>query len=100
MEPEEIDVCLLIGNSTRIPKIRYMLEYYFEDEDKINWEVNPDEAVATGAALMAGLLAQNDDNPGEPGERPEGPNLIVNDVIPLPIGLALANGRFSPIIKA
>ena len=49
---------------------------------------------------MAGLLAQNEDNPGEPGERPDGPNLIVNDVIPLPIGLALANGRFSPIIKA
>ena len=102
MEPEEVDVCLLVGSSTRIPKIRTWLAEFFESDGvgKINWEINPEEAVATGAALMAGLLAQNDDNPGEPGERPEGPNLIVNDVIPLPIGLALANGRFSPIIKA
>ena len=57
MSPDEIDVCLLIGSSTRIPKIREMLAEYFEGEDKINWEVNPDEAVATGAALMAGVLA-------------------------------------------
>ena len=39
-----------------------MLAEYFTDLVKINWEVNPDEAVAMGAALMAGLLQQDWDN--------------------------------------
>jgi len=56
--PEEVDVCLLVGSSTRIPKIRTWLAEFFESDGvgKINWEINPEEAVATGAALMAGML--------------------------------------------
>ena len=53
--PDEIDVCLLVGGSTRIPWVRTWLENYFGKvpDDSLN----PDEAVAYGATIMAGVLA-------------------------------------------
>ena len=57
MGKDEIDKVLLVGGSTRIPKVKtWLIEYFDDEEDKINEDVNPDEAVAQGAALMAGIL--------------------------------------------
>ena len=70
MGKDEIDLILLVGGSTRIPKVQQWLKEYFEDEEgeKVNTDVNPDEAVAEGATIMAGILgnqitAADDDEP-------------------------------------
>ena len=51
---EEIDKIVLVGGSSRIPKIQSMLKEYFGD--KLCFGINADEAVATGAAIQAALL--------------------------------------------
>ena len=106
MGKDEIDLILLVGGSTRIPKVQQWLKEYFEDEegDKINTDVNPDEAVAEGATIMAGILGNQitaaDDN------EPENENVggfvkpIVSDVAPLSVGIELAGNKVSTIFKA
>ena len=55
MSPDEINEVLLVGGSTRIPWVRRMLEDYFDNPPNDN--LNPDEGVAYGATIMAGILA-------------------------------------------
>ena len=52
MEKDEIDHIVVVGGSTRIPKVRQMLKEYFDKE--LVDHINPDEGVAYGAAIMAG----------------------------------------------
>eukprot|EP00461_Guttulinopsis_vulgaris_P000207 UN00207 len=85
----DIDVVLLVGGSTRLPKIREELSRYFPAE-KISKECNPDEAVAQGAAILAGIVSE------VPSQRPEGIN--VKDITSFPIGVALAKDGFSILI--
>lgn len=47
---------VLVGGSTRIPKVREMLKAYFDGKE-LHTEINPDEAVAHGAAIQAGILS-------------------------------------------
>ena len=56
IEKDEIDEIILIGGSTRIPKIQELLQNEFNGK-KLNTEVNPDEAVAIGAAIQGAILA-------------------------------------------
>lgn len=58
IEKKLIDQVLLVGGSTRIPKIQRMLEEYF-DGKKLNLSINSDETVACGAAIQAALLSEN-----------------------------------------
>lgn len=52
---DEVDEIILVGGSTRVPKIQSMLKEYFGKE--LNKQLNPDEAVAEGAAIQAGMMA-------------------------------------------
>ena len=106
MGKDEIDIILLVGGSTRIPRVQQWLKEYFEDEDgeKINTDVNPDEAVAEGATIMAGILSDQITAAGD--DEPDNENVggfvkpIVSDVQPLSIGIELAGNKVSKLIKA
>ena len=69
MSVDEIDDILLVGGSTRIPRVRSWLQEYFEDKPP-NDALNPDEAVAHGATIMAGVLAPaaGSSAPAEPAQ--------------------------------
>lgn len=67
MSVDEIDDILLVGGSTRIPKVRSWLQEYFEDKPP-NDQLNPDEAVAHGATIMAGVLAPTAGSSSEPAQ--------------------------------
>mmetsp|Transcript_37312 Transcript_37312/g.88155 ORF Transcript_37312/g.88155 Transcript_37312/m.88155 type:complete len:441 (-) Transcript_37312:79-1401(-) len=53
-ERSEVDQIVLVGGTTRVPKVREMLQEYFDKEP--NWKVDPDQAVAWGTAVQAGIL--------------------------------------------
>ncbi|KAF8538448.1 Cro r II [Trichophaea hybrida] len=81
---------VLVGGSTRIPKIQEMLSSHFSGK-KINKGINPDEAVAQGAAIQGGILSGMDDETlGTVG-------LI--DISPLTLGIEANGGVMVPIIK-
>lgn len=87
---EQIDTVLLVGGSTRLPKVREELGRFFPPE-KISKEVNPDEAVAQGAAILGGIVSK------VPLQKPEG--IHVSDATSFPIGVAVANDGFSVLIE-
>lgn len=85
----DVDKILLVGGSTRIPKIRSMLSEFFGKEPETS--VNPDEAVAMGAAILAEILTGHD---GENGTK----DMVLVDVAPLSIGIETAGGVMTNII--
>lgn len=87
--PVNIDDVVLIGGSTRIPKIQSLLKEIFGD--KLRKDINPDEAVAYGATVQAALLSgQNDANIRD---------LVLSDICPLSLGVETSGGIMSSIIK-
>lgn len=76
----EIDDVVLVGGSTRIPKIQSMLQNFFCGK-KLNFSINPDEAVAYGAAVQAALLSEE----GKKSEILQAVHLV--DVTPLSLGI-------------
>lgn len=56
LQKSDIDEIVLVGGSTRIPKIQNLLKDFFQGKE-LNRGINPDEAVAYGAAVQAGILA-------------------------------------------
>jgi len=90
MSKSDIDEIVLVGGSTRIPKIQKLISEFFDNREPSRG-VNPDEAVAFGAAVQAGILS------GEPTEG--NANLIVLDVAPLTLGIETVGGVMSPLIK-
>eukprot|EP00917_Polyrhabdina_sp_WS-2016_P022235 GHVP01048282.1.p1 GENE.GHVP01048282.1~~GHVP01048282.1.p1 ORF type:complete len:657 (+),score=175.24 GHVP01048282.1:1218-3188(+) len=85
---KEIDEIVLVGGSTRIPKVRELLSEFF-DGKKLNMEINPDEAVAAGASIQAGILSGDS----------ETADIVVLDVTPLSLGIETANNIMSVIIE-
>lgn len=81
---------VLVGGSTRIPKIQKLLVDYFNGKE-LNKSINPDEAVAFGAAVQAAILK------GDESEAVG--DLLVLDVAPLSLGLETAGGVMTTLIK-
>jgi len=89
IDKSKIDEVVLVGGSTRIPKIKQMISDYFNGK-KLCESVNPDEAVAYGAAVQAAILTNNTD------EKLQG--LVIVDVAPLSLGLETVGGLMTNLI--
>jgi L1 cell adhesion molecule like protein len=87
----QVDEIVLVGGSTRIPKIQEMLSDFFNGKE-LNKSINPDEAVAYGATVQAAILSGN--NKSDKLE-----SLLLLDVTPLSLGLETAGGVMTPLIK-
>jgi L1 cell adhesion molecule like protein len=92
MSKEQIHEVVMVGGSTRIPKIREMVSNFFNGK-KLNDSVHPDEAVAYGAAIQAHILTADKDTVDRTSD------LIMLDVAPLSLGLETAGGIMTPLIK-
>ena len=92
MSKDQIHEIVMVGGSTRIPRIRQLLTEYFNGK-KLNDSVNPDEAVAYGAAVQAHILTKGD----KPDDRTS--SLLLLDVAPLSLGIETAGGVMTPLIK-
>lgn len=86
LSPQDVDEIILVGGSTRIPMVQNFLKEIFGKEP--NKSVNPDEAVAIGAAIQAAILA------GEMGK-----DVVLVDVTPLSLGVEVKGGLFEKIIE-
>merc|ERR1712160_169924 len=85
----QIHEIVLVGGSTRIPKIQSMLSDFFNGK-QLNKSINPDEAVAYGAAVQAAILT------GQGNEKTA--ELLLLDVAPLSMGIETAGGVMTPLI--
>merc|ERR1711934_915796 len=87
----EVDEVVLVGGSTRIPKVQNMLSDFFNGKEPCK-SINPDEAVAFGATVQAAILSGSDKS----GNLSE---LLLLDVTPLSLGLETAGGVMTTLIK-
>jgi len=87
VKKEDIDEVVLVGGSTRIPKVQQLLKEFFGGKEPSKG-INPDEAVAYGAAVQGGILC------GEEGTE----GLVLVDVAPLTLGIETTGGVFTKLI--
>jgi heat shock 70kDa protein 1/2/6/8 len=85
LSKSQVHEVVLVGGSTRIPKVQEMLSEFFNGKE-LNKSINPDEAVAYGATVQAAILSG--DNQSETLGR-----ILVIDATPLSLGIETAGGR-------
>ncbi|KAJ6495607.1 heat shock protein 70 family [Mycena vitilis] len=84
VKKEDVDEIVLVGGSTRIPKVQQLLTEYFGKE--LSKGINPDEAVAYGAAVQGGILSGRETG------------AVIIDVVPLTLGIETTGGVFAKVI--
>ena len=89
MDKSNVDEIVMVGGSTRIPKIQSLLSDYFNGKELCK-SVNPDEAVAYGAAIQAAILTGNTDEQTD--------SVLLLDVAPLSMGIETAGGVMTKLI--
>ena len=89
MSKSQVHEIVLVGGSTRIPKVQQLLRDFFNGKE-LNQSINPDEAVAYGATVQAAILSGTKDSNLD--------KLLLLDVVPLSLGLETAGGIMTPII--
>src|SRR6202041_1798826 len=85
LSPNQIDEVILVGGSTRIPKVEELVKEFFKREP--NKSVNPDEVVAVGAAIQGAILAG------------EVTDVLLLDVTPLSLGIETLGGVTTRLIE-
>nr|AHF81959.1 heat shock protein 70 [Leguminivora glycinivorella] len=90
MDKAQIHDIVLVGGSTRIPKVQKLLQDFFNGKE-LNKSINPDEAVAYGAAVQAAILTGSNDSKIQ--------DVLLVDVAPLSLGIETAGGVMTKIIE-
>src|SRR3989338_5092076 len=92
IDKNQVHEIVLVGGSSRIPKVQELLKEFFGNKKELCKSVNPDEAVAYGAAVQAAILTDSDNSNITK-------DMVILDITPLSLGLETAGGIMTNIVE-